>query len=245
MNEILTEKELATRVKKAPRTVRDWRERHWIPSLISQTLTRATKARAARTVEVIDLGFFPWTALAEGLLRERAERKSSKRRAVADYIKGRDAANRIHNPNNEPNWEAWLQNWRVELNAMTTAEFVAWMNAQFEKHNASKVIPSEQLALESVSASIQAKLSSAAEAEVREEKKERLEDLQRQINELELQIADETRERAAERFEAITLPTGADVVEKIRAWLTAQNHSHWLHSIDHVASKFISGKRSR
>ena len=31
MNEILTEKELATRVKKAPRTVRDWRERHWIP----------------------------------------------------------------------------------------------------------------------------------------------------------------------------------------------------------------------
>jgi hypothetical protein len=104
-------------------------------SLISQTLTRATRARAARLVEVIDLGFFPWIALSEGLLRERAERKSSKRRPVADYIKDRDRANNASgNPENEPNWESWLQNWRVELNAMTTAEFVAWMNAQFKKH---------------------------------------------------------------------------------------------------------------
>jgi len=43
----------------------------------------------------------------------------------------------------EPNWESWLQNWRVELNAMTTAEFVAWMNAQFKKHAAAKVIPDD------------------------------------------------------------------------------------------------------
>jgi DNA topoisomerase VI subunit B len=101
-------------------------------SLISQTLVNATKARAARNVKVIDLGFFPWTALAEGLLREPVERKSTRRRPVADYIKERDAANRASgNPNHEPNWEIWLQDWRVELNAMTTAEFVTWMNAQF------------------------------------------------------------------------------------------------------------------
>ena len=78
-------------------------------SLISQTLTRATRARAARLVEVIDLGFFPWVVLSEGLLREKVERKSSRRRPVADYIKDRDQANFYDNPNDEPNWERWLQ----------------------------------------------------------------------------------------------------------------------------------------
>jgi hypothetical protein len=31
MNEILTEEELAARLKKAPRTVRDWREKRMLP----------------------------------------------------------------------------------------------------------------------------------------------------------------------------------------------------------------------
>jgi len=92
-------------------------------SLISQTLTKATKARAARSVEVVDLGFFPWTALAKGCFVNRFERMSKNRRPVSDYIKERDAANdEAGNPNNEPNWESWLQDWRVELNAMTTAD---------------------------------------------------------------------------------------------------------------------------
>jgi DNA topoisomerase VI subunit B len=75
-------------------------------SVINQTLIKATKARGARVVEVIDLGLFPWSALAQGLLRERAERKSNKKRPVADYIKARDQTNRSNgNPGNEPNWE--------------------------------------------------------------------------------------------------------------------------------------------
>jgi hypothetical protein len=209
-------------------------------SLISQTLTRATKARAARLVEVIDLGFFPWVSLAEGLLRERAERKSSKRRPVADYIKARDRANDASgNPNNEPNWESWLQNWRVELNAMTTAEFVTWMNAQFKKNAAAKVIPSEQLALQSVSQSIEASLSSAASAEVKEERREELEELQQQLADLETEIAEEASNRTAERLKEIKPPTGAQVVEEIKTWLKRHDHSHWRGSIDAVASKFI------
>ena len=208
-------------------------------SLIAQTLTRATKARAARTVEVTDLGFFPWTALAEGLLQERAERKSSKRRAVADCIKARDESNRLRNPRSEPNWESWLQNWRVELNAMTTAEFVAWMNAQFEKHGAAKVIPAKELALESVSTRIWSKLSSAASAEVREERQVELEVLQQQMDELESEIMEETGKRAAERFKEIKLPIGSEVIEKIKGWLEQWNHSHWVGSIDHVATGLI------
>jgi hypothetical protein len=211
--------------------------------LISQTLTRATRARAARLVEVIDLGFFPWVALSEGLLRERAERKSSKRRPVADYIKARDRTNNTSNPNSEPNWESWLQDWRVELNAMTTAEFVAWMNAQFKKHAAAKVIPSEQVALGSVSGSIEANLSSAANAEVREERREELEELQQRILDLENEITEEASKRTRERLKGIKLPTGAAAVEKIKAWLKRHDHSHWRISTDAVAAKFIKGAK--
>ena len=206
-------------------------------SLISQTLTHATRARAARLVEVIDLGFFPWVALSEGLLRERTERKSSKRRPVADYIKARDRANSASNPNNEPNWESWLQNWRVELNAMTTAEFVDWMNEQFIKHGAAKVIPSEPLVLQSVLESVQANLSIAADAEVRNERREDLAALQQQMDELEMEIAEEAESRASERFRKIKLPTGSEVVAKIKIWLKKNNQSHWTSSIDAVASK--------
>jgi DNA topoisomerase VI subunit B len=209
-------------------------------SLISQTLTRATRARAARLVKVIDLGFFPWVALSEGLLRERAERKSNKRRPVADYIKARDQANNASgNPNNEPNWEAWLQDWRVELNAMTTAEFIEWMITQFKNHGAAKVIPSEQVALESVSQSIEANLSSAASAEVKEERREELEELQQQLADLENEIAEEAANRTKERLKEIKLPSGPQVVEKIKAWLKRDAQLHWRGSIDAVASIFI------
>jgi hypothetical protein len=174
------------------------------------------------------------------LLRERAERKSRKRRAVADYIKERDAANdAADNPNNEPNWESWLQDWRVELNAMTTAEFVGWMNAQFEKHGAVKVIPSEELALRSVTESVEENLLSAAAVEVREERQEELEELQRQMNELEEEIKEESQARADERFEEIKLPTGSEAVEKIKEWLERWDHSHWRISIDSVAVNLI------
>jgi hypothetical protein len=231
-------------------------------SLIAQTLTRATKARAARTVEVVDLGFFPWTALAEGLLREKAERKSSKRRAVADYIKERDAANdEDGNPNNEPRWETWLQNWRVELNAMTTAEFVAWMNVQFEKHDASKVVPSEEIVLGQVTEIISSCLVSATENNVRAERLPELTELykeiekvkepflkeiekatgalQRQVCKIQEEIDLEIEKRTAEVLERTIFPTGLEIVEKIKEWLEQQDHSHWLGSIDCVAMGFI------
>jgi hypothetical protein len=211
-------------------------------SLISQTLTRATKARGARLVEVIDLGLFPWVALSEGLLRERVERKSNKRRPVADYIKARDRANNASgNPTDEPNWESWLQDWRVELNAMTTAEFVAWMNREFKKHGAAKVIPSEQVALESVSESIEATLSSTAKEEVREERREELEELEQRLADLESEIEEEAAKRTEEPLKEIKPPSGAQVVEKIKTWLKRHVRKHWRGSIDAVASKFIEG----
>jgi hypothetical protein len=39
-------------------------------SMIFQTLVEETKARAARSIEVVNLGLFPWEALADGLQHE-------------------------------------------------------------------------------------------------------------------------------------------------------------------------------
>jgi hypothetical protein len=120
---------------------------------------------------------------------------------------------------------------------MTTAEFVDWMNEQFIKHGAAKVIPSEPLVLQSVLESVQANLSIAADAEVRNERREDLAALQQQMDELEMEIAEEAESRASERFRKIKLPTGSEVVAKIKIWLKKNNQSHWTSSIDAVASK--------
>ena len=202
---------------------------------------------------MIDLGFFPWTALAEGLLREPVEKKS--RRAVADCIKERDTRNMLSgNPDNEPNWESWLQQWRVELNAMTTAEFVDWMNAQFAKHGAAKTIPPEEMALQMVTATVQGTLAVGAGEEARaqrqtelndlhEEIARRTEDLHTQIGEIEQEIAEEAKKIASERFREIKRMNGPEVVFKIKAWLKQHDHSRWPDSIGVVASDLMSIKK--
>jgi EAL domain-containing protein (putative c-di-GMP-specific phosphodiesterase class I) len=129
--------------------------------------------------------------------------------------------------------------WRVELNAMTTAEFVAWMTTQFAKYAATKVIPSEQLALAEVSENISATLLSRATAEVSEERSEELEELRVQLQNLEAEIAEEAQMRADERLREIKWPAGSIVVEKIKAWLEDNNLSHWRHSISDVAAHII------
>jgi hypothetical protein len=40
---------------------------------------------------------------------------------VAHYVKERGEENAANGYEGEPNWEEWLQDWRVELNAMTSA----------------------------------------------------------------------------------------------------------------------------
>jgi hypothetical protein len=123
--------------------------------MIFQTLVEETKARAARSIEVVNLGLFPWEALADGLqhesgLREIAHRKNRtghvRRAQVADYIRERDRQNKRDGDNDEPNWVEWLQDNRVELNAMTSPQRVAWVERKFAEHNVNKVIPPESIA---------------------------------------------------------------------------------------------------
>src|SRR5262249_42317556 len=92
-------------------------------TMIYQTLQEETKARGARKVTIINLGLEPHEAVAMGLEVETIE-EAHRFRPVADYA---------------CDWEDWLQTQRVELNAMTTRQFIEWLDSKMAAHG--KLIP--------------------------------------------------------------------------------------------------------
>ena len=57
------------------------------------------------------------------------------RRLPASYVVAYD---------HEDYWADWLQENRVELNAMTTPVFLAWLDAKMQQHDGQKVVPPAQ-----------------------------------------------------------------------------------------------------
>jgi len=109
-------------------------------TLIQHTLQFATLARGARKIVVHDIGLQPWEGIELGLQIEKVlpvmRNGRVVRRAVGDYVRQRDD----RAPTGEV-WEAWLQHSRIELNAMSSAELIVWLDAKMEQHKAGKVIP--------------------------------------------------------------------------------------------------------
>src|SRR5260370_31962040 len=101
-------------------------------TMIHQTFQEETRARGARKVRIINLGLEPWEALATGLEVETVK-AGNRRKPVAEYVSG--------HPCEEPegDWAEWLQTHRVELNAMTTPEFIRWLDGKMAGYD--KVIP--------------------------------------------------------------------------------------------------------
>ena len=97
-------------------------------TMIYQTFQEATKARGARKIEIVNLGLEPWEAIAMGLEVETVE-EGERRKPVADYV--RDARRRR---SRRRDWEEWLQTHRVELNAMTTPQFIEWLDGKMAEH---------------------------------------------------------------------------------------------------------------
>lgn len=93
-------------------------------TMIYQTLQEATIARPGRRVKVVNLGLDPEEAIEMNLQIETFESRT--RRSVADYAW---------------EWEEWLQENRVELNAMTTPQFIEWLERKMAEHGVGKVIP--------------------------------------------------------------------------------------------------------
>ncbi|WP_316205268.1 hypothetical protein [Bradyrhizobium sp. SZCCHNS3004] len=98
-------------------------------TMIYQTLQEATKARGARKIKIVNFGLDPWEAVAMGLDIETVE-QGKLRKAVADYVR-----------EHTDNWANWLQTHRVELNAMTTPQFIEWLDRKMAEHGSGKLIP--------------------------------------------------------------------------------------------------------
>jgi hypothetical protein len=178
-------------------------------TMIYQTLQAATRARGARKVKIVNLGLEPWEAVAAGLEVEDVD-AGEKRKAVADYVLERDDG---------AYWEEWLQTHRVELNAMTTPEFIAWLDRKMAEHGEGKLIPPPEV----LATELEQRLQAAAR-EVITERILREADLEGQIR---------------KALKSITRPTVAALKKGIAAMFGSQPKQEWRKHIEAVVAKLI------
>ena len=107
-------------------------------TMIYQTFQEATKARGARKIKIVNLGLEPWEAVEADLAVEDVE-EMEKYKAVAGYVLARDDGEY---------WKEWLQTHRVELNAMTTPQFIEWLDAKMEGQVGKLLPPNDVLTAE-------------------------------------------------------------------------------------------------
>jgi hypothetical protein len=105
-------------------------------TLIYQALQEETRARGRRNVRIVDLGLQPWEAVEMDLPVEQIESKGGRQRPVADYVLQREDG---------ALWQEWLQHKRVELNAMTTPQFIDWLDEKMEQYGQTKLLPPRQV----------------------------------------------------------------------------------------------------
>jgi hypothetical protein len=108
-------------------------------TMIYESLQEATKARPGRKVRIINLGLDPAEALQMGLEVENVKENKG-RKAVASYL--------------PVEWAEWLQDKRVELNAMPTPLFLTWLDKKMEQHGAGKLIPPDDILIDRLQADV-------------------------------------------------------------------------------------------
>jgi hypothetical protein len=173
-------------------------------TMIYQTFQEATKAREARKVTIVNLGLEPWEALAMGLEIEDVE-ETQRRKPVADYVLERDDGD---------DWEDWLQTKRVELNAMTTPQFIEWLDEKMAGYD--KLVPP----------------SDVLEAELSEQigKKVRAALIERILREANLDA------QVAAALASIEKPDGAKLAEGIAELFEEQQDASWRDHIEAIAT---------
>jgi hypothetical protein len=106
-------------------------------TMIYQALQDATAARPARKVKILNLGLEPWEGVAMDLPVESPEHKG--RQPVARYVHARDDGAK---------WAEWLQSNRIELNAMTTPQLIAWLDGKMAEHGQGRLVPPAEVLAE-------------------------------------------------------------------------------------------------
>jgi hypothetical protein len=177
-------------------------------SMIFQTFQEETRARGARKIEIVNLGLEPWEAIAMGLEVEDVEEKN-RRKPVADYVLARkDAA-----PDGT-SWEEWLQTNRIELNAMTTPQFIEWLDGKLAAYD--KLIPPPDV--------LTAELDKHIEDKVRTNIRERILREARFEDQVAIAIA------------AIKKPSAATLAKGIKALFKQEADREWRDHIKAIAA---------
>jgi hypothetical protein len=185
--------------------------------MIYQTLQEATKARGARKIKIVNLGLEPWEAIAMGLEVESVE-EGDRRKPVADYVLEREDA-----APDGTSWEEWLQTNRIELNAMTTPQFIAWLDGKMAAY--SKLIPPPDVL--------------AAELDARIEKKVRASISERILREAGFE------DQVATAIAAIKKPSAAVLAKGIKQLFKQEADREWRDHIEAIAAATDTIKKSR
>src|SRR5262249_5188500 len=134
--------------------------------------------------------------------------KGEQRKPVADYVLERD---------NGKDWAAWLQTHRIELNAMTTPEFIAWLDAKMAEHGDGKLIPPHDVL--------------ASELEKRLGDKVRAVVMTRILREAKFE------DQVAEALAAIKRPSGELLTTGIEKLFSRNPDREWREHIERVVAK--------
>jgi hypothetical protein len=172
-------------------------------TMIYQALQEGTRARPGRKIRIVNLGLEPEEALEMGLQVEKVKRDSSRRQPVANYV--------------DEEWHGWLQNNRVELNAMTTPQLLEWLDRKFEEYGG-KLLPPESV------------LTDRLELEMRTS-------LEAQITEQvlrEARIQERVRHEVRRRRQAIKSHL-VTIEQNVRDDLEAHPERHWSHPVREIA----------
>ena len=175
-------------------------------SMIHQTLQEATRARLARKIEVVNIGLEPWEAIEMGLEVETFDRGKN-RRPVADYV--------VLHDDDEEDWADWLQTHRVELNAMTTPELLAWLDEKMEMHGDGKLIPPDAVLTHELATGTETRLRRKITADILRE------------------AGFEARVTAA--IAAVSLPDGASLRDGIAKLFEDEPEAAWRDHIEAIA----------
>ena len=175
-------------------------------TMIYQTFQEATKARGARKIKIVNLGLEPWEAVEMGLEVEDVE-EGKRRKAVADYVLDREDA-----APDGTSWEEWLQTHRVELNAMTTPQFIEWLDGKMAAYG--KLVPPLEV--------LEAELAERIEQKVRAAVTERI------LREAGFE------NQVATAIAAIEKPDGAVLAEGIKDLFKQEPDCEWR---DHIEAE--------
>jgi hypothetical protein len=176
-------------------------------TLIYQSLQEATRARPGRRVRVINLGLEPEEALAMDLEVEDVD-AGERRKPIAAYVP--DA------------WRDWLRHNRVELNAMTTPQFIAWLDDKMAAFGNGKLVPPARVLTTELSETLESRLH-------------------RQITE---QILREARieEKVAAAVQKMGLPVPEALCAVVQRALADQPAAAWRHAIERIADQLLASQ---